>query len=254
MTTTPYSTVISPNDHMWATGEAWIPRGRPLGARLREPGAGADGSDAAGHPGHALRSRTGVPDAARVVSIAAGITVCDLDRDGVDFCASEFHAEPLYSDEDVRNVKLDRLLNLIWCGSLFTAPRSRPLAGIPGILRGAPGARRRARVHDPRPAADPVDARWRVELRPDARRAAQPRRKLCQRRLRVRGAGEPAVRHLVVVSVVRVRPDRAPVVAQARGPARGGVGRPSGRCRLRQAGGSVPRRGLHGASRDGETA
>ena len=51
---------------------------------------------------------------------SAAITVCDLDRDGVDFCASEFHAEPLYSDEDVRNVKLDRLFDLIWCGSLFT--------------------------------------------------------------------------------------------------------------------------------------
>ena len=50
----------------------------------------------------------------------AHISVSDLDRDGVDFCAQEFQAEPLYSREDIREVKTSRSFDLIWCGSLFT--------------------------------------------------------------------------------------------------------------------------------------
>jgi SAM-dependent methyltransferase len=50
----------------------------------------------------------------------AHLTVSDLDRDGVDFCAQEFQAEPLYSREDIREVKTSRSFDLIWCGSLFT--------------------------------------------------------------------------------------------------------------------------------------
>jgi hypothetical protein len=50
----------------------------------------------------------------------AHISASDLDRDGVDFCAQEFEAEPLYSREDIREVKTSRSFDLIWCGSLFT--------------------------------------------------------------------------------------------------------------------------------------
>jgi hypothetical protein len=51
---------------------------------------------------------------------SAHLTVSDLDRDGVDFCASEFNAEPLYSADDLRTIAVDRRFDLIWCGSLFT--------------------------------------------------------------------------------------------------------------------------------------
>jgi cyclopropane fatty-acyl-phospholipid synthase-like methyltransferase len=50
----------------------------------------------------------------------AHLTVCDLDRDAVDFCAAEFNATPVYSQEDISSVSLDQSFDLIWCGSLFT--------------------------------------------------------------------------------------------------------------------------------------
>jgi SAM-dependent methyltransferase len=50
----------------------------------------------------------------------AEITACDLNRDGVDFCASEFGAEPLYSDTEPERIALQGSYDLIWCGSLLT--------------------------------------------------------------------------------------------------------------------------------------
>ena len=50
----------------------------------------------------------------------AHISASDLDRDGVDFCAQEFHAEPLYAGADILEVKTSRSFDLMWCGSLFT--------------------------------------------------------------------------------------------------------------------------------------
>jgi SAM-dependent methyltransferase len=49
----------------------------------------------------------------------ATITACDLDRDGVDFCAREFGAIPIYSSEAPEQIPLERY-DLIWIGSLFT--------------------------------------------------------------------------------------------------------------------------------------
>ena len=55
------------------------------------------------------------------------ITACDLNRDGVDFCASTFGAVPCYSHIDPTRIPLSRgSFDLIWVGSLFThlaAPR-----------------------------------------------------------------------------------------------------------------------------------
>ena len=49
------------------------------------------------------------------------ITACDLNRDGVDFCASQFRAIPVYSDVDASRVPLPRdKFDLIWVGSLLT--------------------------------------------------------------------------------------------------------------------------------------
>lgn len=50
----------------------------------------------------------------------ARITACDLDRDAVDFCARLFGATPVYSSEDLRQIRLDGTFDLIWCGSLLT--------------------------------------------------------------------------------------------------------------------------------------
>jgi SAM-dependent methyltransferase len=51
---------------------------------------------------------------------SARLTACDLLRDGVDFCAEQFGAEPVYSTEDPREIELDGPFDLIWCGSLLT--------------------------------------------------------------------------------------------------------------------------------------
>jgi SAM-dependent methyltransferase len=45
---------------------------------------------------------------------------CDLDTDGVDFCASTFGARPIYSREELAAVDFDCQYDLIWVGSLFT--------------------------------------------------------------------------------------------------------------------------------------
>jgi SAM-dependent methyltransferase len=51
----------------------------------------------------------------------AEITACDLLRDGVDFCAANFAAIPVYSDKDPSRIGLPRnAFDLIWVGSLFT--------------------------------------------------------------------------------------------------------------------------------------
>jgi SAM-dependent methyltransferase len=50
----------------------------------------------------------------------AAFTACDLDRDGVDFCAQTFGATPVYSIEDLDALSFDAPFDLIWCGSLVT--------------------------------------------------------------------------------------------------------------------------------------
>lgn len=53
-----------------------------------------------------------LPDASFVAS--------DIDDDYVEFCARQFGAEPLLSQQDLRDVGLDRPVDLVWCGSLLT--------------------------------------------------------------------------------------------------------------------------------------
>jgi SAM-dependent methyltransferase len=60
----------------------------------------------------------------------AAFTACDLDRDGVDFCARVFGATPVYSKTDLDALAFDTRFDLIWCGSLIThldAPQTRAL-------------------------------------------------------------------------------------------------------------------------------
>jgi len=50
----------------------------------------------------------------------AEITACDLERDGVDYCAQAFDAVPAYSVDDPEEIALSGPYDLIWCGSLLT--------------------------------------------------------------------------------------------------------------------------------------
>ena len=47
-------------------------------------------------------------------------TVCDIDADGVEFCARVFDATPVVSHVDPAQVSFDDRFDLAWCGSLFT--------------------------------------------------------------------------------------------------------------------------------------
>ena len=119
MTELQYSTVISPNDHMWNTGSQWYyDVGKSALNCVRSSLATAHVEPASildlpsGHGRVCRMLRAAFPD--------AHLTVCDLDRDAVDFCAAEFNATPVYSQEDISSVSLDQSFDLIWCGSLFT--------------------------------------------------------------------------------------------------------------------------------------
>jgi SAM-dependent methyltransferase len=50
----------------------------------------------------------------------ANVTACDLERDGVDFCARVFGATPVYSTTDLDSLSFESRFDLIWCGSLIT--------------------------------------------------------------------------------------------------------------------------------------
>jgi SAM-dependent methyltransferase len=51
---------------------------------------------------------------------SARMLACDFRRDRVDFCASQFGAQPVFFDGDVRTLDLEGGLDLIWLGSVFT--------------------------------------------------------------------------------------------------------------------------------------
>lgn len=68
----------------------------------------------------------------------ATITGCDLNRAGVDFCAAQFQAAPVYSRVNLEQVKFDRPFDLIWCGSLLThLPVSKALSTLDQLLNWA---------------------------------------------------------------------------------------------------------------------
>ena len=56
----------------------------------------------------------------RVLLPTATIDACDLDAEGVRFCADTFGAIPIYSNEDLTSVRFEGPYDLIWIGSLFT--------------------------------------------------------------------------------------------------------------------------------------
>jgi SAM-dependent methyltransferase len=50
----------------------------------------------------------------------AELTACDVNRDGVDFCASQFGATPVYAPTNPQDLEIKDRFDLIWVGSLFT--------------------------------------------------------------------------------------------------------------------------------------
>lgn len=56
----------------------------------------------------------------RLAFPAADLVACDLNRDGVDFCARTFRATPEYSHPEVDLIPHEGEVDLIWCGSLLT--------------------------------------------------------------------------------------------------------------------------------------
>jgi SAM-dependent methyltransferase len=56
----------------------------------------------------------------RVRFPSARIVACDIGRNGVDFCAEQFGAVPVYSTPHPRDIPIDESFALIWVGSLLT--------------------------------------------------------------------------------------------------------------------------------------
>lgn len=66
----------------------------------------------------------------------AQITACDLDHDGVDFCARQFGARPVYSQSDLSQLPFQAQFDLIWVGSLVThLSEDRWLATLDCLVR-----------------------------------------------------------------------------------------------------------------------
>jgi SAM-dependent methyltransferase len=50
----------------------------------------------------------------------ANLAACDISKGAVDFCASAFDADPVYSSEDIGSIRISNQFDLIWCGTLLT--------------------------------------------------------------------------------------------------------------------------------------
>lgn len=114
------SKVVSPNDQMWKSGPDWYDSVGLSGLQVVLsclatswlPRVGRILDLPCGHGRVARHLRAAFPD--------AQMFFCDLETDGVDFCAETFGGERIYSRPELSEVALPRDLDLIWIGSLFT--------------------------------------------------------------------------------------------------------------------------------------
>jgi SAM-dependent methyltransferase len=88
-----------------------------------EPKAILDMSCGFGRVGRALRVK--FPD--------ARMTVCDIIKEGVDFCASRFDARGVYSTSDFNALKFNETYDLIWVGSLVTHIDAKAIVDFVGF-------------------------------------------------------------------------------------------------------------------------
>lgn len=103
---------------------------------------------------------------------AAGIDACDVDADGVRFCAERFGARPIVSQQDLTKVEFPHPYDVIWIGSLFThVDRARVRSWLThltrfltdtGIIVATFHGRWCKRVYEVAPYVSPE--RWRVAL------------------------------------------------------------------------------------------
>ncbi len=65
----------------------------------------------------------------------AELHACDLDRTGVDFCATRFGAKPIYSHSNPAQLQLAGPYDLIWVGSLMTHLDAHRWPGFLNLFR-----------------------------------------------------------------------------------------------------------------------
>jgi SAM-dependent methyltransferase len=116
-----FLTEVSPNDAMFDSSAHYLNVGlsalkvleHAIAKELTFPGGPRTILDLPcghGRCGRVLRSR--FPE--------AELTVCDLDRDGVDFCASRLSAKGVYSSVSFDKLDLQGPYDMIWVSSLIT--------------------------------------------------------------------------------------------------------------------------------------
>jgi len=111
---------ISPNDKMFEghlVGYLWAGALGVEGVQRAQAAAGKEGlrsilDFACGH-GRVLRTL-------KAVYPQAQLAACDVDQDGVRFCARTFGATPFISHEDPARIRLEGRFDLVWCASLLT--------------------------------------------------------------------------------------------------------------------------------------
>jgi SAM-dependent methyltransferase len=112
---------ISPNDMMFDTSKHYVEV--ILSAlKLLDYAAGKGFTPAAG-PRTILDLPCGYGRVARGLRSQfpdADMTVCDIDRDAVDFCARKFQATGVYGTSDFERMEIGRSFDVIWVGSLVT--------------------------------------------------------------------------------------------------------------------------------------
>jgi SAM-dependent methyltransferase len=113
-------TEISPQDEMYrGPPERYFEAGRSA-LRSIKLGLLAAGMES---PRKVLDLPCGHGRVLRVLKVAfpdAALTACDINRDGVDFCARMFGATPIYSSLAAEDVEIDDRFDLVWSGSLLT--------------------------------------------------------------------------------------------------------------------------------------
>jgi SAM-dependent methyltransferase len=105
----------------------------------------------------------------------ARLTACDTTREAVDFCAQEFDAIPVYSQEDFATIELPGPFDVIWVGSLFTHVSEPRWLGLLDLLESVladggvlvfttQGRRVREQLVTGKPAWNPLDADAKGEI------------------------------------------------------------------------------------------
>ncbi len=98
----------------------------------------------------------------------ARLTACDLQAEGVAFCARTFGAEPVVSAKAVADIPLQGPFDLIWCGSLLTHLREEACLDFLRFFRGllAPDGVLVVTVHGRATEAELANGRSRADLDP----------------------------------------------------------------------------------------